>query len=79
MALYQSIIEHRQIFNPVKKIDYANHQPDKINLTPPTEVIKDWEADYSIMRESMIYGDSKSFLELIISMEKLRERFKKIK
>lgn len=75
--LYQSIIEHRQIFNPVKKIDYANHQPDKINLTPPTDVIKDWESDYSTMRESMIYGDSKSFQELITSMEKLIERFRK--
>ena len=75
--LYQSIIEHRQIFNPVKMIEYANHQPDKVSLIPPTEVIKDWEADYATMRESMIYGDSKSFQELITSMEKLIERFRK--
>jgi len=76
--LYQSIIEHRQIFNPVKKIDHANHQPGKVNLVPPTDVIKYWETDYSTMQESMIYGDSKSFHELIISMEKLMERFRKV-
>lgn len=76
--LYQSIIEHRQIFNPVKMIEYANHQPDKVNLIPPTEVIKDWEADYATMRESMIYGNSKSFKELITSMEKIIERFRKM-
>ena len=76
--LYQSIIEYRQIFNPVKKIDYANHQPDKVNLIPPEGVIKDWETDYSTMQESMIYGDSKSFQELITSIGKLIERFRKI-
>ena len=76
--LYRSIIAHRQMFNPVKKINYANHQPDQIDLIPPKEVIKDWEADYQTMQESMIYGDSKKFEELITTMEKLIERFKKI-
>lgn len=76
--LYQSIIDHRQMFNPVKKIDYASHQPDKVNLIPPNEIIKAWEADYSTMRESMIYGESKTFQELIASMEKLTERFRRI-
>lgn len=76
--LYQSIIVHRQMFNPVKYVDYANHQPDKIDLIPPKDVIKNWEADYQTMQESMIYGDSKKFDELITSMEKLIERFRKI-
>lgn len=78
MELYHSIVKHRQLFNPVKKIDYANHQPDKVSLIPPTEVIKDWEADYAIMRESMIYGDSKSFQELITSMKDIMRRFRKM-
>jgi len=76
--LYQSIIAHRQIFNPIKNVDYTNHQPDKIDLIPPKEVIKYWEADYLIMQESMIYGDSKKFDELITSMQELIERFRKI-
>jgi len=49
-----------------------------LQLIPPKEVIKDWEADYQTMQESMIYGDSKKFEELITSMEKLIERFRKI-
>ena len=76
--LYQSIIVHRQMFNPVKNVDYANHQPDQIDLIPPKEVIKDWEADYQTMQESMIYGDSKKFEELITSMEELIKKFRKI-
>ncbi|MCH7534349.1 MAG: nucleotidyl transferase AbiEii/AbiGii toxin family protein [Bacteroidetes bacterium] len=76
--LYQSIITHRQMFNLVKNIDYANHQPDKIGLIPPIAVLKDWEADYLIMQESMIYGDSKNFDELIQSIETIMERFRKI-
>jgi hypothetical protein len=45
---------------------------------PPKDIIKKWEADYIAMQESIIYGDSKSFEELIASMEKLKERFRKI-
>lgn len=45
---------------------------------PATAVEKDWEADYAIMRESMIYGDSKSFQELITSMKDIMRRFRKI-
>lgn len=78
MELYQFIITHRQQFNPVTGIDYGNHQPDKINFIPPKEVINDWEADYNAMQESMIYRDSKSFEELIDSIEKLKERFRRI-
>jgi len=78
MELYQAIIVHRQMFNPVKNVDYAKHQPDKIALIPPKEVIKDWEADYLTMQESMIYGDSKNFNELIQSIETIMERFRKI-
>ena len=45
---------------------------------PATAIEKDWEADYSTMRESMIYGASKTFQELITSMKRLMERFRKI-
>lgn len=76
--LYQSIIAHRQIFNLIKSIDSANHQPHKIGLTPPKGVIKDWEADYLTMQESMIYGDSKKFDELITCMEELTVKFIRI-
>jgi predicted nucleotidyltransferase component of viral defense system len=77
--LYQAIIAHRERFTPVKGVVYSTHQPDKIDFVPPQEVIKRWEADYSAMQESMIYGESKNFKALITNIEKLRERFRNIK
>lgn len=77
--LYQSIIEHRERFNLVRGINYANHLPDKIRFVPPPEVLKIWEADYSSMKESMIFGKSKEFNDLITSIENLNKRFNAIK
>ena len=77
--LYDAIVTHRQLFNPIKGIDYANHSRNKINFIPPQEIIGEWKRDYSIMRESMIYGDKLSFETLIKRLEKLRERFRSMK
>lgn len=76
--LYKIIIAHRKKFNTVRGIDYANHQPDKIDFVPPNEIIKQWESDYVAMQENMIYGNSKSFEELIKNIVELRERFRKM-
>ena len=63
--LYNSIIEHRQKITPVRGIDYKQHQHDRINFIPPDAIRKDWEKDYKIMTESMIYGSYLPFNELI--------------
>ena len=77
--LYKSIVTHREMFNQIRGIDYANHQPDKIDFVPPKDIIEKWEKDYTAMQESMIYGDSKSFKELISSIETIKERFRRMK
>lgn len=75
--LYQSIIAHREKFNLLKGIDYKLHHPESIDFIPPREIIKAWEEDYKRMQESMIYGESRNFGELITDLEKLRSRFRK--
>ncbi len=77
-ALYQSIITHRKDANPVRGIDYASHQPDKINFIPPQAIRKAWQQDYKSMQENMIYGHSLSFAELIKRLEQLQERFRQL-
>lgn len=65
----------KDIYNQViRGIDYANHARNKINFIPPKEIIKAWEKDYQTMRESMIYGKTKSFKALIERLEELRRR-----
>lgn len=78
-SLYISIVEHREKFNAVRGIDYSRHSPVQINFVPPNEVIKAWEQDYKSMQDSMIYGESKSFEQLIKRMNELKDRFRQIK
>jgi predicted nucleotidyltransferase component of viral defense system len=76
--LYQDIVAHRRLFTPIRGIDYDNHVPQKINPIPPSEIINEWQKDYEIMQDSMIYGESLSFSELIERIEELKKRFKSI-
>ena len=76
--LYQDIVAHRRLFTPIRGIDYDNHVPQKINPIPPFEIIDEWQKDYEIMQDSMIYGESLSFSELIERIEELKKRFKSI-
>lgn len=76
--LYNVIVNHRQQFNQIKGIDYAKHNPSKIDFVPPNEIIKEWGKDYSVMRENMIYGETVSFEILIKRLKELRERFRSI-
>jgi hypothetical protein len=66
-SLYQGIVHHRSTVTPIRGIDYANHLPSKISIIPPASILKEWQKDYEIMQQNMIYGNSLSF-------EKLMER-----
>lgn len=66
-VLYQGIVNHRSTITPIRGIDYTNHTPSKISIIPPANILKEWQKDYEIMQENMIYGNSLSF-------EKLMER-----
>ncbi len=77
--LYESIIKHRKKFTRVGSIDYSTHYPDKINFVPADGNLEVLEADYGVMRESMIYGKSLEFKDLIGRIEELQSRFRKIK
>lgn len=63
--LYETIVRHRHSFFRVGGIDYNLHQPQTINPIPIPAVIDAWSADYKIMQEQMIYGDSPPFSEII--------------
>jgi hypothetical protein len=77
--LYKAIISHRQKFNRIGGIDYDNHQPEKISFLPISSILKEIESDYKAMQESMIYGESLSFADLITEIEKLNNRFSEIR
>lgn len=78
-ALYNNIVAHREKFNPLRGLDYANHTPSKINIVPPEGVIKGYEKDYEAMKSFMIYGESLKFENLIKRIWELQTRINGIK
>ncbi|MDR1729098.1 MAG: nucleotidyl transferase AbiEii/AbiGii toxin family protein [Prevotellaceae bacterium] len=75
--LYQSIIAHRRMFIAMKDFDYDTLSPATINIIPPQNVIEQWEEDYNKM-QTMIYGNSLSFNELIDRIKQLNEKINRI-
>jgi len=75
--LYRSIVQHRQMITNISWIDYEKHQHKHIDFIPPDKVIGDWKQDYSSMKESMFYGDTISFEELIERLKELKHKINK--
>ncbi len=76
--LYNTIVAHRSKFSRISGVDFANHSPDKIVFVPPEKILSDWEADFKKMKESMIYGEALTFVELIEKLKGLQSRINSI-
>lgn len=74
--MFQTIVEHRKKYTPLRGIKYDLHTQQTLNFIPPETMIELWEEDYKTMRENMFYGESLEFEELIKRLKKLNERFK---
>jgi predicted nucleotidyltransferase component of viral defense system len=72
--LYNTIVKHREKFTPISGIDYTNHSSDKIRFIPPATTLKDWQQDYEIMTQTMIYDNPLPFDELIKRLTELQKR-----
>lgn len=72
--LYRSVIEHRRIFIGLKDFDYSTLLPKSIRIVPPAHIIEAWRKDYATMQETMIYGESLPFEDMIEKIRILNER-----
>jgi predicted nucleotidyltransferase component of viral defense system len=77
-ALFENIVEHRRIFIGLKEFDYNTLAPKTLKIVPPDFIISEWQQDYETMRETMIYGNSLPFNELIDKIKQLNERVNQI-
>jgi len=75
--LFNMIVDHRKTVSPLRGIDYSNHKKGKLSILPPTEIMDKWEADYKIMQENMIIGESLKWEELLDRIREIEERFNK--
>ncbi|GLR15796.1 nucleotidyl transferase AbiEii/AbiGii toxin family protein [Portibacter lacus] len=78
IELYNKIVEHRKMITNITWVDYNKHQHKYIDFIPPKKVIKQWQQDYRNMKESMFYGVTLSFEELIDKLKNLRDRLNNI-
>jgi hypothetical protein len=73
-TLYHSIVKHRSSITPIRGIDYANHIPSKIKIVPPASILKEWQKDYEVMQQNMIYGNSLSFDLLMQKIDAIQQQ-----
>lgn len=76
--LYKTVIEHRRMFIGLKGFDYSTLLPQTLSIVPQGEIREQWKEDYKVMQETMIYGDSPSFDELIIKIQALNDRIRQL-
>jgi len=74
--LYDHLIIHRQGYSRISWVDYASLGHTTLLFLPPAEMLDQYRNDYAAMQETMIYGDSPSFDELIDKMKHLQGRFR---
>ena len=74
--LFETLVQHRSKYTPIRGISYELHTPQTINFIPPAEVTELWKKDYQAMQEFMIYGETLEFEELIDKLKNLNEIFR---
>ena len=74
--LFETLVQHRSKYTPIRGISYDLHTPLTINFIPPAEVAELWKKDYQAMQEFMIYGETLEFEELIDKLKNLNEIFR---
>lgn len=77
--LYETIVNHRSKLTKISWVDYSTHNYKTLNFIPPKEIIEEYEKDYSAMKESMFYGETESFIDLIKKLKKLNTRINELK
>lgn len=77
--LYDTIIDHRSKLTKVSWVDYNTHKYQTLNFIPPAEIIDEYKMDYLAMKESMFYGKTESFDNLIKKLKNLNDRINNLK
>ncbi|MCL2417618.1 MAG: nucleotidyl transferase AbiEii/AbiGii toxin family protein [Bacteroidales bacterium] len=76
IELWNTIQHHREIFTPISGVDYKSDIRKNICLTPPQDIIDEWQQDYEFMQQTMIHGSSLPFDSLLKRLEDLQKRYR---
>lgn len=76
--LYSTIIKHRSKLTKVSWVDYSTLDYKTLKFIPPKEILEEYKKDYLAMEESMFYGETEIFEELMAKLSKLNQRVNEI-
>lgn len=75
-ALFCGLADFRRRFNTIKAVNYDTHTFQEITFVPSAAFLGTWERDYKRLQENMIFGNSRSFAQLLTRLEALQQRFR---
>lgn len=76
--LFQTIVNHRKTLNPLRGLDYSNHEKGKLKIIPPGDIFSKWEEDYKTMQEHMIVGESLKWNKLLDRIQAIENLFNQV-
>jgi hypothetical protein len=74
LDLLAAVVDHKSLFFEDKKAHYETAVPGTLHVVPPGEQLAAIEADYRVMQEHMIFGDSYPMGELVAILLELEGR-----
>jgi Nucleotidyl transferase AbiEii toxin, Type IV TA system len=75
-ALYKQLVRHPEWYRRLHWVDYSSLSRERLSFLPPDKVIDLYRADYSTMREHMIYREAPDFDQITQELKELQIQFR---
>lgn len=74
-GLFDRVVAHRRVFFRKSRAAQDSLRPGTLRLLPELDQRAAWERDYEAMRESMFFGDTPPFAEILRAVGEFEQRF----
>ncbi len=74
-GLFERVAAHREVFFRYTWMDYRTLQPGTLRLLPEPAQREAWERDYAAMRDTMFFGETPAFEEILGVIGEFERRF----
>ena len=75
LDLFKRVAAHRAVFFRKKKEAQESLRPGSIRILPTSDHKAAWKKDYEAMRESMFFGDTPEFEEILEVVGQFENKF----
>lgn len=74
-GLFERVAAHRAVFFRHTWMDYTTLKRGSLRLMPLRTQYPEWQRDYESMRETMFFGETPEFLEILMKIEEFQDKF----